>query len=105
MAPASGRKRSRIMRIVVVLPAPFGPTKPNITPSRTSIERSLIAWNEPNHLLICSTIRLIGDASVHLAGMSNTITDSRTPRDFLGPKWRRSEGKPHHERLKHYWDN
>ena len=31
---------SRIMRIVVVLPAPLGPRKPSSSPGRTSNERS-----------------------------------------------------------------
>jgi len=34
-APLSGSSRPRIIRIVVVFPAPFGPRKPVTTPGRT----------------------------------------------------------------------
>jgi hypothetical protein len=42
-----GRNRPIIMRIVVVLPAPFGPRKPKISPRATSSERSSTAVKEP----------------------------------------------------------
>ena len=38
--PALGWRKPSSSRIVVDLPAPFGPRKPKISPSRTSIERS-----------------------------------------------------------------
>jgi hypothetical protein len=38
MAPASGSRIPAIQRSVVVLPAPFGPTRPRISPARTSNE-------------------------------------------------------------------
>ena len=38
--PALGCRKPSRSRIVVDLPAPFGPRKPKISPSRTSIERS-----------------------------------------------------------------
>ena len=38
--PEVGRMKSRMSRIVVVLPAPFGPSNPKTSPSVTAIERS-----------------------------------------------------------------
>ena len=40
ISPESGRMMSRIMRIVVVLPAPLGPRKPRISLGPTSNDRS-----------------------------------------------------------------
>src|SRR5262252_598379 len=48
MSPASGAVMFMIMRIVVVLPAPFGPSKPNIAPLGTDRERLSTARNFPN---------------------------------------------------------
>jgi hypothetical protein len=45
--PAVGRANERIMRSVVVLPAPFGPRKPVTAASRTENERSSTAITEP----------------------------------------------------------
>ena len=41
--PAVARTRPRMIRSVVVLPAPFGPRKPVIVPSRTLKLRSSTA--------------------------------------------------------------
>ena len=41
--PSVGRSRVESMRTVVVLPAPFGPSRPKIVPGRTSNEMSLTA--------------------------------------------------------------
>src|SRR5262252_6472661 len=48
MSPASGAVMFMIMRIVVVLPAPFGPRSPNIDPRGTASERLSTARNFPN---------------------------------------------------------
>ncbi len=53
--PASGLKMSSIKRIVVVLPAPFGPSKPKISPGSTANETSATACMSPKHLARCDT--------------------------------------------------
>ena len=53
--PASGRSSASIIRIVVDLPAPFGPTKPVTAPGRTEKLRSSTATAAPNRLLIPAT--------------------------------------------------
>src|SRR5260221_685405 len=55
MRPLSGRRMSRIIRMVVVFPAPFAPRKPKIAPSFTSMDKSLMTRNSANDLLMCST--------------------------------------------------
>ena len=42
----TSRRVARILR-VVVLPAPFGPIRPKTSPSLTSKEMPLTAWNSP----------------------------------------------------------
>ena len=44
--PASGRVRPRIMSIVVVLPAPFGPSSATVSPGAMvrSIDRTARTW-------------------------------------------------------------
>jgi hypothetical protein len=45
--PAVGRSSPRIIRMVVVLPAPFGPRKPVTRPGRTVNDRSSTASLSP----------------------------------------------------------
>src|SRR4051794_1001233 len=45
--PASGSSTPRMMRIVVVLPAPFGPTKPNSCPGSTVNDSPSSATTSP----------------------------------------------------------
>ncbi len=49
--PLVGRMRSTSMRIVVVLPAPFGPRKPTTSPGSTLNERSSTARTAPKRLV------------------------------------------------------
>jgi hypothetical protein len=58
-APAVGRSRPRISRIVVVLPAPFGPTKPVTIPGRTVKLRSSTASVCP-YLFVSPRASIIG---------------------------------------------
>src|SRR5438552_17517003 len=51
MLPESGTVMLTIMRIVVVLPAPFGPMRPKTRPGRTCRLRSLTAVNTPKRLV------------------------------------------------------
>ena len=53
--PDEGRTRSSRMRIVVVLPAPFRPRKPKISPGRTSRVTLRIAASGPYRLPRCSS--------------------------------------------------
>ena len=46
-APKTGAVVTRIIRMVVVFPAPFGPRKPVTTPGRMEKDRSLTAMVEP----------------------------------------------------------
>src|SRR6202011_5183834 len=46
--PRSGIKIPKIIRIVVVLPAPLGPSKPNVVPAGTVNETSRPATTSPN---------------------------------------------------------
>jgi hypothetical protein len=45
--PASGASSPRIIRIVAVLPAPFGPTKPVTCPAETENDTPSTARVEP----------------------------------------------------------
>jgi hypothetical protein len=45
--PASGSSTPRMIRMAVVLPAPLGPTNPNIWPSSTVNDRSSSATRSP----------------------------------------------------------
>lgn len=49
--PAVGVTRPRIMRMVVVLPAPLGPRKPVMTPGSTEKLRLSTAVTGPNRLV------------------------------------------------------
>src|SRR5215471_14033654 len=53
--PAVGSSRPAIIRIVVDLPAPFGPRKPVTIPGRTAKSRPSTASFSPYRLLIFST--------------------------------------------------
>ena len=47
MSPASGRVNPSIISSVVVLPAPFGPRIPNVSPGATSKETPSTATVSP----------------------------------------------------------
>src|SRR5512144_1822423 len=70
--PAVGGSRVVSMRISVDLPAPFGPSRPKISPCSTRKLTPLTAVKAPNVLTICSTsIALIGrsaDGEQHVGG-------------------------------------
>ena len=51
MCPAVGAIRPSNMRMVVVLPAPFGPRKPYTWPAATSRSSSLTAIVSPKRLV------------------------------------------------------
>ena len=53
--PWSGVRNPVIMRMVVLLPAPFGPNNPAICPSGSSKDTCLTALSEPNDFEISRT--------------------------------------------------
>ena len=57
-SPAVGRKSVARMRIVVVFPAPFGPTKPKTAPSSTVRASSSTAVNLP-YCLVSPRVSMI----------------------------------------------
>ena len=65
-----------IMRIVVVLPAPLGPSRPNMAPRGTRKDRWSTAWNLPKALeTSCSSI-------VWSMGLAYSYV--RAEREFIG---------------------
>src|SRR5215472_3435863 len=64
MWPESGTVMFTIMRIVVVLPAPFGPIKPNTRPGLTDRLRLLTALKSPKLLLTSSRISVGLESSI-----------------------------------------
>ena len=59
--PSVGSSTPRIMLIVVVLPAPFGPSSPTISPGDTWNETPSTAFNGPKDLARRSTARTGGE--------------------------------------------
>src|SRR5215208_5266143 len=57
--PALGSERPAMMRIVVVLPAPFGPRKPKISPCSAVSDRRSTAVKSP-YFFVRSSITIIG---------------------------------------------
>src|SRR5215831_7992509 len=55
MVPASGRMVPAIRSSSVVLPEPFGPIRPRISPAETESEKSLTATSPPKVLVSLST--------------------------------------------------
>src|SRR4051794_12309613 len=60
MRPAVGESKVAIARIAVVLPAPFGPMKPKISPAATSKLTSERTADDPNWCVRCRTT-MLGD--------------------------------------------
>src|SRR6476659_2974944 len=81
MAPESGTVMLTIMRMVVVLPAPFGPSSPNTRPARTSRLSSLTAVNSPKLLLTRSSFTVVS-----LAAMLFSLRQRRRVSVFFCPK-------------------
>src|SRR5580704_10433488 len=65
--PELGASNPHRMRIVVDLPAPFGPRKPKISPRWTSSVTSFTATKSPKRLVRCS-IRTAGPAFLGSTG-------------------------------------
>src|SRR6185436_19253662 len=94
MLPESGAVMLTIIRIVVVFPAPFGPSSPNTRPARTVRLSSLTAVNSPKLLLTLSSFTVISFDDI----CSNAEGDldqerPRTPKALanLSPGFERSE--------------
>ena len=81
--PAVGASRPRMIRIVVVFPAPFGPRKPVTCPGRTVKLRRSTAVSGPNLLVSSSTSIMAGTRP---AGRGAPAGRSRIgPRNSGGP--------------------
>src|SRR4051812_34279331 len=65
--PEVGSDSPAMIRMVVVLPAPFGPRKPKISPGRTESERSFTAMNSP-YFLVRLRISITGAGYYRLGG-------------------------------------
>src|SRR5437762_9760971 len=70
--PLVGRIRSRTVRIVVVLPAPFGPRNPKTSPDLTSRSTSRIPRCSPYDLVRCS-VWMIADMDLDADGMPDGL--------------------------------
>ena len=82
--PAVGSRTPRIMLIVVVLPAPFGPRRPTISPGETEKETPSTARSLPNDLARRSTERTLGGG-----GFIGRPYPIGRPRRQAAPKGRR----------------
>src|SRR2546425_138109 len=79
-SPSSGANMLTIIRIDVVLPAPFGPSNPKIVPCLTSNERSLTAINWSKCLVMfLSSTTFINVLRVEAFGLQpGTLLESHT---------------------------
>src|SRR5262245_33598567 len=66
ISPPSGAVMFMIIRIVVVLPAPFGPRSPNIAPRGTCRERLSTALKRPNALVTSES-----SSALSMSGLAN----------------------------------
>src|SRR6185437_7315808 len=57
-SPPSGAYRPEITLIAVVLPEPFGPTSPKISPGTTWKLRPSSAWKPPKRFITLETVRM-----------------------------------------------
>ena len=56
--PPEGASAPEMQLKAVVLPEPFGPMSPRISPSRTSNDTRLSAVKSPKRLVSCVTLRI-----------------------------------------------
>src|SRR6185503_14549820 len=103
--PLVGCSRVVSMRIVVVLPAPFGPRKAKISPLATSNEMSSTAVKSPNFLTTCCT-RITGPplprhgfAGRAEAGILSTSVQRRSRLLRLRVALEVQELAPHHHQV------
>src|ERR1044072_9032500 len=64
--PVSGAAMLTIIRIVVVFPAPFGPSNPKTRPARTDRLSSLTAVNSPKLFVTWSSFTVISLDAIYL---------------------------------------
>src|SRR5687767_1150966 len=87
MVPESGTVMLTIIRIVVVLPAPFGPRSPNTLPARTVRLSSLTAVNSPKLLVTPSSFTVTSFAAIKLGPQISQIrSESLTDEGFGLPQ-------------------
>src|SRR6185295_9515472 len=99
--PPSAPVRPRQTRIVVVLPAPFGPITPRHSPGAIANERSSTTTASPNFFVRCET-RRSGSGTVRSGARSGRFGgglggDRLGPVDQLDERHRRvvADAKPH----------
>src|ERR1039458_7307013 len=78
-SPESGLAKPKIMRRVVVLPAPLGPRNPVTEPGSTLKLRSLTAWTEPKCLVSPRASIRLGAAASVTALMMHDFSAHRLP--------------------------
>src|SRR5215471_20627031 len=83
--PLDGFTSPEIARSVVLLPAPFAPSRPTASPSPISIETPVIAGTEPYAALTPESLSMRASAgrSVHIAGAEIGADHFRIFNDFL----------------------
>src|SRR3954465_4055291 len=85
--PLVGRTNPRRSLMVVVLPAPFGPRSPKISPRRTSIERSMTARTfrpqNPTRKVFerCSAAMIAFSIGAHVYSPAPPAATNGKPRD------------------------
>ena len=75
--PASGARIPATQRSVVVLPAPFGPTRPRISPARTSKPSASTATRSSKRLVSSLTTSMASDDSQPLRSPSDSLRVGR----------------------------
>src|SRR5262245_24388381 len=82
MLPESGAVMLTIMRMVVVLPAPFGPSKPNTLPARTFRLNSLTAVKSPKLLRTPASFTVMSLAAIDLCNLWIVLYTKSTPQVY-----------------------
>ena len=78
MEPALGTRAPEMQLKAVVLPEPFGPMSPRISPSRTSNDTSLRAMNPPNCFVNLDT------TSMAFTRLLSSLSSAGSARAILG---------------------
>src|SRR5687768_6512964 len=97
-SPLSGARRPSRISTVVVLPAPFGPSKPKISPGATSKLTPSTAWTDP-YALRTSPTRMTAPAASGRGARAVatdwlTLTDPPLERGVVLPAWGRARAVP-----------
>src|SRR3954463_15274421 len=80
-SPSLGGMKPVIIRMVVLLPAPFGPRKPSTSPFSTVKETPLTATFGPNVFFKFRTLIMIGDGNPQRYFWCGERRDKQEPRN------------------------